>query len=50
MPLFLLNCTVYSPEEIVLRIKENMLCQPDSISQHADYPNGADVSSEASQI
>ena len=48
MPLFLPNSTIYSPEEIVLRIKENMLCQPDSISQHADYPNGTDVSSEAS--
>ena len=33
MTLFLPDCTIYSPTEIVSQIKENMFCQPDNSSQ-----------------
>ena len=46
MPLSLPDCIVYSPEEIVSWMKENVYCSPDSVSQHAVLPNDEDVSSE----
>ena len=48
MTLFLPDCKVYSPAEIVSHIKENMFSQPDSSSQATIYSSGMDTSSDAS--
>ena len=47
MPLSLPDGIVYSPEEIVSRMKENTFCAPDSISQATVLPDDEDVSDEA---
>ena len=48
MALFLPECKVYSPAEIVSQIKENMFCQPDISSQTTFSSIDTDVSSETS--
>jgi len=47
MPLSLPDGIVYSPEEIVSQMKENIFCVPDSISQTTELPNVEDVSDKA---
>ena len=48
MTLFLPECKVYSPAEIVSQIKENMFCQPDISSQTTFSLIDTNVSSETS--
>jgi len=47
IPLFLPDGIVYSPEEIISRMKETAFCAPDSISQPTVLPGDEDDSSEA---
>ena len=48
MTLFLPDCKVYSPAEIVSQIKENMFCQPDNSLHLTLSSSDADASSDTS--